>query len=111
MEPQNYEQEIMEEMQDLQAEDAIDQSEDSILNQQIGQEAYGVPEPEEKVNQHTFLKESLSFEDPEKVTFLNKYELGRPLFNIRFLLDIEDICKYYLDELDKKHNEQNKIAQ
>ena len=90
MDTQNYEQEMLEEMQDLQAEDMADQSEDSMLNQQNWQEAYGVPEPEEKVNQHTFLKESLSFDDPEKVTFLNQYELGRPLFNIRFLLDIED---------------------
>ena len=108
---ENYEQEMMEEMQDLQAEDMAEQSDDDSLNRQSWQEAYGVPEPEEKVNQHTFLKDSLSHEDPEKVTFLTQYELGRPLFNIRFLLDIEDICKYYLDELARGYNQENRIAQ
>ncbi len=107
---ENYEEELMEEMRDLQEEDTMDQLEDSEMNRQSWQEAYGVPEPEEKVNQHTFLKESLSFEDPEKVTFLDKFELGRPLFNLRFLLDIEDICKYYLDDLAKEYNQQNRIS-
>lgn len=107
---EDYEQEMIEEMKDLQEEDLLDQTEDNMMNQQSWQEAYGVPEPEERVNQHTFLKGSLSFEDPEKVTYLNQYELGRPLFNIRFLLDIEDICKYYLDDLAKKYGEENRIA-
>lgn len=107
---EDYEPEMIEEMRDLQEEDLTDQTEDDMLNRQTWQEAYGVPEPEEKVNQHTFLKDSLSFESPEKVTFLNQYELGRPLFNLRFLLDIEDICKYYLDELAKEYNLNNRIA-
>jgi len=108
---EDYEQEMLQEMKDLQEEDLAEQSEDSMMNQQSWQEAYGVPEPEEKVNQHTFLKESLSFQDPEKVTYLDTYELGRPLFNLRFLLDIEDICKYYLDELAKKYNQENGISE
>lgn len=107
---EDYEQEMIEEMKELQEDELEEQTEDDMLNRQTWQEAYGVPEPEEKVNQHTFLKDSLSFADPEKVTFLNQYELGRPLFNLRFLLDIEDICKYYLDELAKKYGEENKIA-
>lgn len=107
---EEYDEQIVEEMRDLQEDDASDISEDSMINQQTWQEAYGVPEPEQKINQHAFIKDSLSFESPEKVTYLNGSELGRPLFNVRFLLDIEDICKYYLDQLAKKYEEQNKIA-
>ena len=61
---EDYEQEMAEEMRDLQEEDLMDQTEDDMMNRQNWQEAYGVPEQEERVNQHTFLKNSLEFQSP-----------------------------------------------
>ncbi len=110
MDTQEFEQEMMEEMQENNLDDAADSTEDSMLNSQNWQEAYGVPEPEERVNQHKFLKDSLELANPEKVTFMSESELGRPLFNLRFLLDIEDICKFYLDEMAEEFNVDNRIS-
>ncbi len=110
MDTQEFEQEMMEEMQENNLDDAADSTEDSMLNSQNWQEAYGVPEPEERVNQHTFLKSSVDSDAPEKVTFMSESELGRPLFNLRFLLDIEDICKFYLDEMAKEYGIDNRIS-
>ncbi len=33
------------------------------------------------------------------------------MFNVRFLLDMEDISKFYLDEMAKKLNITNKVAE
>ena len=103
--------ELFEEMKDLQEEEGFEGTEDDILNRGSFQDAMGVPEPEQRFNQHVFLSQSIDSESPEKVTFMSESELGRPLFNLRFLLDIEDICKYYLDELAKKNKIENKISQ
>jgi len=96
-------QEVFEEMKDLQEEEGFEGTEDDILNRGSFQDAMGVPEPEQRFNQHVFLSQSIQSDEPEKVTFLSESELGRPLFNLRFLLDIEDICKYYLDDLAKEY--------
>ena len=110
MKPEEFEKRMNEEMQDVQEEDSAIQTEESMMNQQNWQEAYGVPEQEQSFNQHTFLANSLALESPEKVTFMSESELGRPLFNLRFLLDIEDICKYYLDDLSNELDLVNEIA-
>ncbi len=110
MNQQEYQQQMLEEMEDLQEEQALDQFDDQMQNQREWQEAYGSPEPEQQHNQHTFLANSLDFQEPEKVTWLGESELGRPLFNVRFLLDIEDIAHYYLDEEAKKLGVKNEIA-
>ena len=105
-----YEQQMMDDMEDFSEDQGMDGYEDHQLNQQEFQDAYGAPEPEERHNQHTFLATSLNRDDPEKVTWLSESELGRPLFNIRFLLDIEDICHYYLDGVCTELSQPNEIA-
>ncbi len=110
MDNEQFEQQMYEEMGELEGEQSEDQEGDRLLTQQEFQEACGYPEQEEKHNQHTFISKSLSFEEPEKVTFMTEFELGRPLFSLRFLLDIEDICKYYLDEIAKGYKIDNKIS-
>ena len=107
----NFEREMYEEMQETNMDDGLDSEDERMLGQQEFQEAYGAPEPEERHNQHTFLANSLSFNEPEKVTFLEQSELGTPLFNMRFLLDIEDIAKYYIDDLANELEQHNKIAE
>lgn len=106
----NYDPEVMEEMKLLREEDSIEQSEDDTINRNSFQDALGIPEAEPKYNQHTFLANSLFLQNSEKVTFMTESELGRPLFSLRFLLDIEDICKFYLDEIAKEYELNNKIA-
>lgn len=106
-----FKQQMEEEMENSETEDTADQQQEQMLNQQEFQEAYGVPEPEQQFNQHAFLAKSLEFGESEKVTYLGESELGRPLFNIRFLLDIEDIAHYYLDKMAKDYGCENKIAQ
>ncbi|KKN69588.1 hypothetical protein LCGC14_0438910 [marine sediment metagenome] len=89
---------------------AQDNQDDIEMNRKEFEEAYGSPEPEPIFNKHAFIDKSLETLNPEKVTFLTTSELGRPLFNVRFLLDIEDICGYYLDDLFKKYDVVNKIS-
>lgn len=92
--------EQMEELQEMQEEALEEQQEDQVENQQELAELYGSPEPEQKQNQHSFLfRSAFETQDTLRTTFLNEFELGKPMFNIRFLLDMEDIAKFYLDPL------------
>ena len=101
----------MQEYQDMQEEAADDAQDEQLLNTQEFQEAYGSPEPEEKQNQHSFLhKAAFESKDTVRTTNLNEFELGRPMFNVRFLLDMEDISKFYLDEMGEEYKIPNKIA-
>ena len=107
--------EELEEYQDMQEDATDDTQEDQYDNQQEFAEAYGSPEPEEKHNPHTFLNKAIEAKDTVRVTYLDEQELGRPMFSIRFLLDMEDIAKLYLDDLAKElsvdNNEvENKVA-
>ena len=106
--------EILEDMEDLQEDELEDQQENQFQNSQENQEIYGYPEPDEKHNQHAFISKTV-FESPEveKISYLMESELGKPLFNIRFLLDMEDITKHYIDPLLKElgiPKESNRIA-
>ncbi len=91
---------LMEEMQEDQSQDTFD---DQQFMQEEYKQGYPVPEPEERLNAHNFLnKAAFSATDTVRTTWLSESELGRPLFNIRFLLDMEDISKYYLDAVIEK---------
>lgn len=88
---------------------------DRWMTQQEITDSYPSPESEEKQNQHSFLHKAAFGEiDTVRTTFLSESELGRPLFSIRFMLKMEDIAKYYLDNLIKTLGmnpmKQNKIA-
>ncbi len=100
---------MLQEMENIQLDEAQDQQEESMINSQEFQDGM-MPDQETQFNQHTFLAGSLDQENPEKVTYLSESELGRPLFNMRFLQDIEDVCKHYLDELCKENGMENKIS-
>lgn len=100
---------MMEEMENIQLDEAQDQQEEQMINSQEFQEGM-MPDENTQFNQHTFLASSLDQENPEKVTYLSDSELGVPLFNMRFLQDIEDVSKHYLDGLCKEYNVKNKIA-
>ena len=85
-------------------DDEEDEQEEAIeenmeLSQEI-QDAYGAPEPDAKHNQYTYLhKASFDSDDTVRTTFLHEGELGRPLFTVRFLLDLYKMAMY--DDLDK----------
>ena len=102
--------EELQEYQEMQEDAADETQEDNFDNNQDFSEAYGSPEPEEKHNQHTFLSKAIEAENTVRLTHLNEFELGRPMFNIRFLLDMEDISKFYLDELAKELGVDNKVS-
>jgi len=104
METQDLTPEELEQMKEFQEDMAEEGEEDRMDNTQEWQEGYGSPEPEEKQNQHSFLhKAAYGGGDTVRTTFLSQEELGRPLFNIRFLMDLEDISKWYLDDYAKKY--------
>lgn len=89
---------LQEEIEDQKEEDMED-AQDMTAEMQ---ELYGAPEPEQKHNQHSFLHKAVfDAEDTVRTTFLKQEELGRPLFTLRFMLDMEDVCKYYLDPILK----------
>ena len=99
-------------LKDLQEDETLDATEDAFVNHKALEEAYG--EAQERKNQHSFLHRA-AFESPNtiKTTFLHPEELGRPLFSMRFLLDMEDVAKHYLDGLTEKYNKygtKNKIS-
>jgi len=102
----------MQEFQQEQAEDsAEDMNEDQYMKNQELMEAYGAPEPEEKMNAHTFLhKAAFGDADTVRTTWLSESELGRPLFSVRFMLKMEDVAKYYLDDFCKQLKVMNKIS-
>ncbi len=103
--------EQLEELQQMQKDQMEDQQEDQQDNQQDFAEEYGAPEPEERMNQHSFLnKATFESNDTVRTTFLNEWELGRPMFNVRFLLDMEDISKFYLDEIAKDLETSNRVS-
>lgn len=100
------EQEIMDEMEDQQMDQAEKSFDDNQLLNQEWQQDYPVPEPEEKINAAAFLnKAAFVSKDTVRTTFLHEGELGRPLFTVRFLMDMEDISNYYIDPLLKKYKE------
>jgi len=110
MEQEELSLELLEEMEDLQHDQSSEAREDSMLDDQNWRELYGAPEPEEKFSQHIFLTKSLDRDDTEKVTFLSTSELGNPHFSIRFLLDLEDVSKFYLDIIAEKLGTKNRIS-
>ena len=106
MDTQDLTPEELEQLKEIQEDMVEDQQEDQYDNTQEFQEGYGSPEPEEKQNQHSFLhKAAYGSDDTVRTTFLSQEELGRPLFNVRFLLDLEDISKWYLDAYAKLYGE------
>lgn len=90
---------MKEEMDDLEEE----KSWENFENQQDFMESYGAPEEEAKINAQSFLhKAAFDSKDTVRTTFLHEGELGRPLFTVRFMLDMEDVAKHYLDDLPLK---------
>ncbi len=109
-----YEEQItpeeIEEYQEEQKVEGEESDEDRLAAQQEFGEAYGSPEPEEKHNQHTFLSNAIKAKDTVRTTFLSETELGRPMFSVRFLLDMEDVSRHYLDIFAKSCGGENRIA-
>ena len=110
MEEQEITPEEIEEYQEEQKVEGEESDEDRLAAQQEFAEAYGSPEPEEKHNQHTFLSKAVSAKDTVRTTFLSDQELGRPLFSVRFLLDMEDVSRHYLDIFAESCEGHNRIA-
>lgn len=99
----------VEELQEEMEEEASIAKEDDVLDQmeltKEEMEAYGAPEPEERQNQHTLLhKAAFGTTENLKTTWLSESELGRPLFNVRFMLKMNLVSHYYLDPVLKKLN-------
>ncbi len=103
--------EMMDQYEEDQKDDMADDRYDDMSDDQETRDTFGYPEQEERQNPHTFLHKATFGEgNTIKTTFLTQEELGRPLFNIRFLLDMEDIAKHYLKDLVKQLGTENKVA-
>lgn len=111
MEEEKQQEEYEEAVEDMSEETQEKQFEDNLdLNDE-----YDSPVPDERQNQHSFLHKATFGDGTEsiKTTFLEKEELGRPVFPIRFLMDMETIAHYYLDALSfeiMKNNDSNYVA-
>ncbi len=102
---QNYDisklsdEQLVEMQEDLEDADE-DKMEDQVELSQDMQELYGAPTESQQHNQHTFIhKAAFDSRDTIRTTYLSKDELGRPLFSVRFLLDLHKIASYYLDPI------------
>lgn len=98
MKEQDYEQELMEAMRDEQADDSAESEQSRLMDQYQFNEAYGAPEPEEKVNQHAFINKTV-FDNKTtlRASYLKQEELGRADFAVRFLMNLHLIAKQMID--------------
>lgn len=105
------EEKILETMKEMQDDETEDAAEDNADLQQAIIEEYGSPDPDVEKSAQAYLHRS-SFEavDTLRTTFLHQGELGKPLFTVRFLLDMEDIANFYIDPLVKELNDQMRKA-
>ncbi len=103
-------QEMIDEFEEAEAEKAAEADEDRMQRTQEFQEGYGYPVPDEKHNQFTFLSKAVAADNTVRVTYLDKEELGRPLFSVRFLLDMEDVANHYLNPIAKHLQGENRIS-
>jgi hypothetical protein len=87
----------IEEIEETETENSEESTEDDQELRQELQEEYGSPIPEEKHNQWTTINTALRNPDTVRTTFLSESELGRPLFSVRFLLDMQDCAIYSLN--------------
>lgn len=117
MTEEEIEREIMEQIQEDQEDDSSESDEDRFVDQGQFNDAYGAPTPEQILNPSSFLhKAAFETENSLRTTYLTETELGRPLFSVRFLLDLKNISKHYLkpiiEQVEKETGikKQNKIA-
>lgn len=100
--------EMLEDLKEEQLEEDNDDRND-LSKEDI--EAYGYPEAEQKTGASEYLWESaFKSKDTLRTTFLTEGELGRPLFTVRFLLDMVSIAKFYIDPIATDLDMENKIA-
>jgi len=104
-------QEELDYLKNLREEELEDSEEDRILTSQELGEGYGPPLPEERHNQHEFLSKSTDKLHVDRFTFLDEEELGRPLFNVRFLMKLEALSKHYLDKICEANGVENRISE
>jgi len=100
---EQYTQDELDEIEDMQEDTMEDTQASNLELSEEMKEAYGYPEPEEKMNQHSFLHKA-AFESPNtlKTTYLNSQECGRPDFPVRFLLSVKTVSEQMLDEITKE---------
>lgn len=61
---------------------------DMELNRELA-ESYGSPSQDPIYNPHSFLHRAVfDLDDTLKTTYLDQYELGRPFFTVRFMLEL-----------------------
>jgi hypothetical protein len=88
--------EFQEEQEDEAEEDREEQMEDQMELTEEMQKMYGAPEIEETHSAHTLLNKAMFIQpDTIKSTFLTESELGRPLFSVRFMLDLHKSATHY----------------
>lgn len=108
---ENTEQE-MSEMQEFQEEMQDDMSEEQFENNLDLNEEYDVPNSQELQNQHSFLNQAVfKNQNSLKVGYLDDGELGRPVFTVRFLLDMKSLAKHYLGHIAEQLDVKNEIEE
>jgi len=75
-------------------EDQIEEQADIQKDTQEDIEDYGYPQADPVYNQHAIISKSIDNSETLKTTFLSSQELGRPLFSVRFMLDLQKIAEH-----------------
>lgn len=90
---EDFSEDEIEELEDDEEDELLDKKEDDLFDNVDIENDYGAPMPEEKHNAHTILDKAIERRDSTRTTFLTESELGRPVFSVRFLSDLEDDAK------------------
>lgn len=84
-----------------QEDDNEEQIEDDSETRQEFQDDYPAPEPEEKINQWSIIDKATKAPNTLRTTFLDPWELGKPIFSVRFYQTYYDLSRLYLDPMIK----------
>ncbi len=114
MNQEEYDQALMEEMEAINQEKSEDNMQDQMEMTQAWNEANDEGQKiEDTQNAHSFLHKA-TFGDEEntiRTTFLHEGELGKGLFTVRFIMDMVDVSKFYLDPVCKELKINNRISE
>ena len=87
------EDEVRDEIED--SKDEAEDREDGFGVDEDFANEYGSPTPEELNNQWSIIKNAIDKDDALRTTLLLPEELGRPLFSVRFYMDLKYLSEYY----------------
>lgn len=116
MEREELERGMLQKIEDMQEQERIEKEQDRMLEDSQLREGFPMePSIEEQMNPSAFLhRAAFDEEDTSKTTYLTQQELGKPLFSVRFLMELKNIAHFHLTPIMKEvglnPEKENRIA-